>query len=481
MNVQNIKTYILSSGYRWLLILLLPLASCEKYLDIKPKGYVIPQTVEEYERILNNSILTKMLSDGIERLADDFYDPSLVLGKSMETPDYRLYFWLPSPYSTPTDYLYYSYWDLFYKKIYQYNAIINGVDQATGGTEKRKAILKGRALVGRSICYFYLANLYAQPYDASTASSALGVPLVTSNSLNDKLPARSTVEETFDFILKGFEEGIEEIPISSLTSFELNQAGAYGWLARTYLTMKQYDKAADAAGKALNINDALVDYNKQYEMYQPAEGPAIYIPKNGHIFATPAQQPENLHIIYFDYTRGMAFQNVASDTEALFGQSDLRRMNLVPSYVPYGASLAEWDRTYIYMGYRSYEYSAGPTTPEMYLIRAEGAAREGNLENALKALNLLRKNRIIATDYEPIQSAEQKQVLTEIYNERRRELLFKGLRWFDMRRLNSDPEFGFTAEHALADGTTIELQPGSPRYVLTIPDPAVTDEIVQNP
>ncbi|MFD2556797.1 RagB/SusD family nutrient uptake outer membrane protein [Sphingobacterium tabacisoli] len=472
------KTNILSilSG-----ICLLLLSSCEKYLDIKPKGYVIPQTVEEYERILNNAKMTKLLSDGIEQLADDFYNPTLVKDNRIQEVDYRLYFWLPSPYTTPEDYTYNSYWNMMYAAIYQYNAILNGIDQATGATEERKKIARAKALVGRSICYFYLANLYTQQYNETTATSSPGIPLVTSNDITQKLPNRGTVKETFDFILKGFEDAISDLPTTSLSNFEINRAGAYGWLARTYLSMNKYKEARLAAEEALKINSTLVDYNTQYTVFQPEEGPAIYTPKSGHIFIRPDEQPENLNIVYYGYTRGMAFQYIAKETESLFDPKDLRRINLVPSYISNSEPYAKWDKKYMYMGYSSYEYSAGPSTPEMQLIKAEGLARNGQVIEALVPLNLLRKNRIATDSYQPIVSTDKNTVLDIIYKERRRELLFKGIRWFDMRRLNSDPDFGFTAKHELADGTFIELKPGNPRYVLSIPDPAITDGITQNP
>src|SRR5699024_6638556 len=102
--------------YILLLISLLSFQSCESYLDIKPKGYVIPQTVEDFERILNDVSLTKFLSDGIEILSDDFYNPSLERDKNVDQVDYRLYAWLKDPYTTPTDYSYYSYWNMIYAR-----------------------------------------------------------------------------------------------------------------------------------------------------------------------------------------------------------------------------------------------------------------------------------------------------------------------------------------------------------------------------
>ncbi|GAA4178602.1 RagB/SusD family nutrient uptake outer membrane protein [Sphingobacterium ginsenosidimutans] len=456
------------------------LSSCEKYLDIKPKGYVIPQTVEDYERILNDISLTKMLADGLEKLSDDYYDPALVEGTDVTAVDYRLYFWLPSPYSQPDDFMYASYWNLLYNQIYQYNAVINGIDGASGATEQRKNIARGRALVGRAICYYYLNNIYGQIPKTADDQTALGVPLVVSNKLTDHLPARSTTWGTFDFIVNDLLTGISLIPASSPSNYQINRMGAYGWLARTYLTMKDYKKAQQAAVSALELNNTLLDYNSQYEVQRTTDGTSFYVPKTGASIMTPQLNPENMHIIFFSYTRGMAFQQLAKQTLDAFDTHDLRRINIVPSYSTTG-DVKNWDGRFIYMGVRSYEYSAGPTTAEMYLILAESLVHDQKYAEALDKINLLRKNRIEQAYYQPLVHENARKTMTYILKERRAELLFKSVRWFDMRRFQNDPEFGFTAVHELANGQLIKLAPNSPRYTMSIPDRAINDQITQNP
>ncbi|HLR49803.1 MAG TPA: RagB/SusD family nutrient uptake outer membrane protein [Candidatus Sphingobacterium stercoripullorum] len=466
--------------YILLLISLLSFQSCESYLDIKPKGYVIPQTVEDFERILNDVSLTKFLSDGIEILSDDFYNPSLERDKNVDQVDYRLYAWLKDPYTTPTDYSYYSYWNMIYARIYQYNAIINGIDEAVGGSESRKKVAKARARLGRAMGYYYLVNIYSQPYNKESAKTDLGVPLIQTNSINDPIPSRGTVQETFDFIINDLNEAIVDLPSSSQSVFELNKASGYGWLARTLLIIGDFQGALNAAEEVLALNNTLVDYNTEYDIAVPSVGDPYYIPKAGHQFATIRSQPENIHAITFDYTRGMAFQYVAKETESLFSENDLRRINITPNYANL-EDINDWDGTYTYMGSTSYEYNVGIATPEMYLIKAESLARLNQTSDALTTLNKLRKHRILADAYEDFQTNNSIQAIKWTLEERRRELLFKGSRWFDMRRLNQDPDFGFTAKHYLKDGSFFELEPGNPRYVLTIPETALTDGITQNP
>ena len=46
--------------------------------------------------------------------------------------------------------------------------------------------------------------------------------------------------------------------------------------------------------------------------------------------------------------------------------------------------------------------------------------------------------------------------------------MFKGMRWFDLKRLNKDPRFAKTVTHSYFEGT-YTLEPNSPHYVLPFP------------
>ncbi len=64
-------------------------------------------------------------------------------------------------------------------------------------------------------------------------------------------------------------------------------------------------------------------------------------------------------------------------------------------------------------------------------------------------------------------------LLPYVLMERQRQLIFRGLRWMDLRRLNRDPRFAKTLRKQI-DGQVYELEPGSKRYVWPIPEDAVT-------
>ena len=73
-------------------------------------------------------------------------------------------------------------------------------------------------------------------------------------------------------------------------------------------------------------------------------------------------------------------------------------------------------------------------------------------------------------------------LLQLILDERRRELMFKSMRWFDLKRLNKEPRFAKIITHVL-QGVTYTLEPNSPHYVIPFPLKAINanPSIEQNP
>src|SRR5690606_38572358 len=89
-------------------------------------------------------------------------------------------------------------------------------------------------------------------------------------------------------------------------------------------------------------------------------------------------------------------------------------------------------------------YFTGIATDELYLVRAECAARLGDADKALADLNLLRKHRFEAEMYEELASNDMAEVLGWVIAERRKELVWRGTRWEDLRRLSKEPTYATT-------------------------------------
>ncbi|MNX64087.1 SusD family protein [compost metagenome] len=97
----------------------------------------------------------------------------------------------------------------------------------------------------------------------------------------------------------------------------------------------------------------------------------------------------------------------------------------------------------------------------------------------MEDLNTLLSKRFGA-GFVPYTATDQKNAILTILKERRKELLFRGLRWMDLRRLNKEPEYAVTLTR-IVNGTTYTLPPNDPRYVYPIPpDEIAISGIEQN-
>jgi hypothetical protein len=123
----------------------------------------------------------------------------------------------------------------------------------------------------------------------------------------------------------------------------------------------------------------------------------------------------------------------------------------------------------------------GIVTDEIYLVKAECNARAANTVSAMQALNALLLTRWKSGAFVPLTATGPADALQKILTERRKELLFRGARWSDLRRLKDDPQFSVTPVRIL-DGQRYELSPNSPRYALQLPRSVVEKTgMPQNP
>ena len=114
---------------------------------------------------------------------------------------------------------------------------------------------------------------------------------------------------------------------------------------------------------------------------------------------------------------------------------------------------------------------AGIATDELYLIKAECEARNNREEQALSTLNSLLETRWTTGTFVPYTQSEN--ALEDILKERRKSLLFRGLRWMDLKRLNMENEHTTILERNLL-GESYQLDPNSPKYAFPIPDDVIS-------
>lgn len=439
-------------------------SSCDKYLDVEPKGKQLLKTTGDFDLWLNSSVLvTETESNNLLNYMTDNMDYIAVNNPPTALID-LVYTWAPqftADVTTPT-YL----WGEHYRRISLFNTVLVGIDAAQGGTISQKNSLRAEALLGRAHSYFYLVNEYSRPYNAATAATDLAVPYITSDNVSQKTPPRSTAAEIYKHIIDDINTAIPDLPDdNSNARFRGSKAAAYSVLARVYLYRREYSEAQRNAELALaNTRATMIDYT------------------NPATFPTTTNVVSHPDVIY-GRASAAAGLPISAELKSLFLSNDARRTVL---YLNWASNVRGATSFYAAAVTPVFQLTnSGTTVQEMHLIAAEGAARSNNLSNALSHLNEVRRNRLTGTPLSSrdFNSSNQDVVLNEILAERRRELPFHGLRWFDMRRLDMEDRMPAIVRTTAQNVVVATLDPHSTKYTLQVPIQvmAFNPDMVQNP
>lgn len=380
-------------------------SSCDKYLDVEPKGIVIPKKFEEFNGILNAEINTNSFPDHMAYLSDDIHASYSPVAQD---PFANVYFW-KSNIDVDND-ASPAIWGTLYRQIYNTNIIINNIEQATDASEVQKKRLLGEALVERANAHFNLVTVFSKVYDPSTAQTLPGIPWVTYTDVTNMTPERSTLQATMDLIIADLKEAEGYLGSVRLNKTRTNKAVAQAVLSRVYLYMGNFGEAKKYAELALEEPHELRNYNGFYSVYE-----------------FPAQE-EDSEILWLKTTTDYAlnyYLNYSNDLINLFEPDDLRLIIQAQDYYGDGWYLHEEN------GWGMY----GIRFSELKLTQAEALVHDNDLGGALDIINELRALRIADYAYEPIVSSDKSEVLEWVLTERRKELAFGSSRWMDMKRL----------------------------------------------
>lgn len=442
-------------------------SSCSDFLDTLPKGKVIPTTVEDYGNLMKDMTL----SNGYDALpyycSDDLMIPNRAI--NLTNASNKAYFWMEAFYLDSEDD---SNWNQTYNHLFTVNVVLENIGSATGGTETDRRRIAAEAKIFRAYYYWYLQSLYGPAYNAATAATDLSVPLVTEPNLEAK-HSRATVEQVTTQILSDLEGIDQDLPVLGSNNYKPTRASAYAMRARVLFYMGRYDEAATEAEKALELNSQLEDMR---EWSFPTEFPSGSI--NGK--PTDISSPQKIWFHNVNGSSALRQMAIGEDLLELYKQNEKDlRFKFWFSNVDNKGEYFYDENTYCYIQ-TTPNYNIG--VPEMMLIKAEALARK-NDSQALDILNELRKYRFTEEDYTMLTKDTDKSLLDIVLEERRRELVLSGLRWFDMKRLVNEGIYTKTLTRTTPDGTVHTLSPGSNRYLFPIPQSIINknSNIVQNP
>lgn len=452
-------------AYLHVCIFALLLSACDSYLDETPKGKVIPETVDDFGMMLDDATFfsNNQMAYGLTApltMTDDVNINPRQEGGFYNVVELKAYEWADELYPASEDD---KDWTTLYHNIYICNYIAENIDAAPAGDGKYgRAVVKAQARFHRAYAYLMLANLYGPHYDKATAGEDLAVPLLTTPSLEAKLP-RATVAEVYDFVLSEAKALEQEgaLPEDAEYTFRPSRTALDCLLMRTYLYMGEYGLCQQYAERARQQMGEPQDYNGLALMHP-------LIPDPGFWDGWDTDLNHNADQIYYKCAKnGHTTQNMtlSQDLLALFDKdADLRFRLFVTDKEWYSPTPSEF-------GFRvsmAYDVTSGFTRGEVLVTEAEAAARQGDAALCLSCLNALRVKRMDAALYQPLAESDAAKALTLALDERRRELMFhEGLRWFDMRRLDREGRMR-TVTHTSSNGT-FTLEPHSPKYTLPIP------------
>lgn len=428
------------------LFLLLCFSSCKKYLEAKSDNRLsTPSNLDDLQMIMDyvaeNNIGTKFSNIA----TDEYYITTTVYNGLTVQEEKNGHTW-----QAQTDAL--VDWSAQYKIVFRANTILDNlkVIQNTGQEQKWNYI-KGSALFLRAHSFYLLAQLFAKQYNQATSSEDLGIPLRLTSDFNGP-SVRSTVLQTYEQMIGDLTESLTLLPENPLYKTRPGKAAAFGLLSRIYLTMGDYANAKQNADKCLHLYNTLLDYN----LFSPSDVNPLKRFNDEILFYANTFSPTPLYNFN---------AKIDSNLYSTYDSVDLRKTVFFK---------VNSDGTYAYKtSYNEawFNFFSGIGTDEIYLIRAECNARMNDKEAALQDLNTLLIKRYAAVSFVPVTTLSLQETLSRILLERKKELIFRGLRWSDIRRLNRDGA-NITVQRVL-NNQTIALLPNDLRTTFLIPVQAV--------
>jgi starch-binding outer membrane protein, SusD/RagB family len=441
-----------------LLAAIVTCTSCEKYLAEKPAAaLVVPATLADAQALLDNYGRINFDEAGTAEASTDNYYVTDADFLTLSEDQRRIYTWEKDRLFTPE----FNDWSRLYQTVYYANTVLETAKKIQPGPSDTAGWnnVKGQALFVRAKSFLQAAWLWAPAFDEASADTDGGIVLRQTTDFNQP-SVRATVRQTYRQILDDLKEAVRLLPMTPAHPMRASKPAAYGLLARTFLSMRQYDKAGLYADTALQLKNTLLDYNA---LNATVSFP--FLPSNAEDIFHSAQS-----------TPSLTFNPIAKIDSTLYSTyeaNDLRKELFFK---------ASGGNGWVFRG--SYDgglnlYS-GLTTAELYLMRAEAAARAGSSTAALADINKLREKRYKTGTFVPYTMATAGDVLQLVLAERRKELVMRGLRWMDLKRLNREGA-GIILQRVIG-GQVYTLPPNDPRYALPIPEDVIeTTGIPQNP
>lgn len=443
-----------------LLLLILSTAACKKFLESKPdQKLVVPSTLKDLQALLDYyPKINFSVPSAAEVSADDYYLTTADWSAMSSESNRRMFIWEKANLFD----VFPNNWSQLYEVVYYANTVLENLEkiERTIQNQTEWEHIKSQALFIRANAFFHLVQVWSLAYDENTAVNDLGIPLRTSSDFNITVQ-RSSVKETYHKIEQDLLQSITALPVIPKHVMRASKPAAYALLARLYLAKRNYIKMGLYADSCLQLKATLLNYN---------------------IVSGAPQYP------FPEFNTEVIFQNEMSAAQPINNSRAKIDSVLYASYETNDLRKTLFFRnnnngTFGFRGSYNGQLNmfGGIAVDEVLLMRAEAYARENNLMKAMNDLNTLLITRYKTGTFTARTAATQQEALSTILAERRKQLLMRGLRWMDIKRLNKETAFQKTLKRKIG-ADEYQLPPGDLRYALPIPEAVIAiSRIQQNP
>ena len=440
-------------------IILFSCSKQEEFLSFKTnQSLAVPTTIMDYYALLKNEELFNKNESAMGTLTgdDDFYITTQTWLNAAIPTERNAYLWKEDIYENET--FDFTSWTDGYERVYVANVVLEGVESLNVTDVNLFNTVKGTALFFRSLAFYNLIQIFCEPYDEQLGDNQMGIVLRLSSDIERK-EGRASLSQSYAQVFKDLDEAIKLLPLVSEVPTQPSKLAVHALLARIYLSIHRFDEAYSHAVAAIEIGPEPTDF-------EPLS-PTISVLSTTHldecVFVT-ALKP-----LTFLSRRN---QVVKDELYQLYEDGDLRKSK----YFNLENNVLRFRGTYDIRGQKF----SGLAMGEIYLIAAECAARNGDTGIACNYLNKLLQKRYAKESYVDFNNNDQIEVLEKVLLERRKELVLRGIRHSDLKRMNKYDGKRISVTREI-DGVIYVLEPNSSRYVLPIPKIEVElNDIKQN-
>ena len=460
---------------------LITLAACDNYLEETPDNRVELDSPEKAALLLTNAyaeagyLFTDWMSDNV----------SYTVGTIKRPEHNQLYEWKePTAIDQDTPA---GFWTETYDAIAHANEVLQVIDNLPGDRARKNAV-KGEAYLARAYGHFMLVNLFAKHYNPETASQDLGIPYVLEPETEFiKQYERNTVEEVYNLIEDDIENGLGLVDgrfYANSGKYHFTPNAALALASRFYLFKGDWDKCIEYSSQMLGADPAFFikditgllartpnseDFIRQYS--GPSDPSNLMLIRNVSTFPVSVgywpDQPLFFTIFGFNP----------------WDADDVRVSAEFPLYQRGTNGVAQGKYEFLFertsltadVGFY-YTVVTAFRGEEVLLNRAEAYVHKNQLDLALADLQVYVSRRYEGNPtvglpaLRAAYSTNNNQLATLLYilDERQKEFMHEGMRWFDIRR------YQIPVQHRLENGSLITLEAEDNRKVLQLPQSALT-------